>query len=712
MIASLRASQLFPWFTPLSSLKGVGPATLNALERLLSRARGKEGKVLSIRDLVFHIPYDLVDRSHITTIAEAQLGTYVTLKVHIDKLVLPSRKRFKSPSRILVSDSSGSLMLTYFNMREETLKSLLPQGQERLICGTIEHYDEVKNINHPDIVVPLYKSSELLRIHPVYALVAGMYQRTLDRLITQALSRLQELPEWANPELVSEHGWPSTLSALREMHCPKTVDDLSLDGKPRLRLAYDEALANQLALLLLRKKEQSVASPLIPINQALHKQFLESLPFALTKGQLDVIEAIFTDLSSLLRMLRLLQGDVGSGKTLVALAAMIQVAHAGGQSALMAPTELLARQHVATLQPLAKAMGFECVLLTGKLATSERKLAQSAIESGKAHIVIGTHALFQTDTKFANLMLVVMDEQHRFGVEQRMKLSAKGTAPHILQMSATPIPRSLTMTAYGDMDISQLTEKPQGRQAIETRTISLDRTDEVIDAVDRALKKGQKLYWICPLIEQDDKESAQADMAAVEERARLLTQRFGECVAMVHGRMKPTEREEIMARFAFGDVQLLVATTVIEVGVNVPDATIMIIEHAERFGLAQLHQLRGRVGRGDAASSCILLYHKFISAQSKERLLTIRNSNDGFFIAEEDLRLRGAGDVLGTKQTGLPDFHFIDLLHHQQYLAIARQDARHLLLKDPELTSERGKATRLLLALFGYDEEVSMLRAV
>lgn len=712
MASSLRASQLFSWFTPLSSLKGVGPSTLNALERLLARARGREGKVLSVRDLVFHIPYDLVDRSHLTTISDAAIGAYVTLKVRIDKIEISARKRFKSPSRILVSDSSGSLMLTYFNMREETLKSLFPQGQERFICGTIELYDEVKHMNHPDKVVPIYKSSELLRVHPVYPLVAGIYQGTLDRLITQSLSRLQELPEWANPELVSEYGWSTTLDALRDLHNPKSVDDLSFDALPRARLAYDEALANQLALLLLRKKEQSVSAPTIAFNQNLHTQFLNSLPFALTMGQLSVTETILADLGSSLRMLRLLQGDVGSGKTIVALAAMIQVAHAQGQSALMAPTEILARQHVATLQPLAAAMGFECVLLTGKMSSSERKKAQSAIESGKAHIVIGTHALFQTDTKFSNLMLVIMDEQHRFGVEQRLKLSAKGLAPHILQMSATPIPRSLTMTAYGDMDISQLTEKPQGRQVIDTRTIPLHRIDEVIEAVERALRKGQKLYWICPLIEQGDKDATQVDMAAVEERARMLTQRFGDCVGMVHGRMKPAEREEIMSKFAFGNMQLLVATTVIEVGVNVPDATIMIIEHAERFGLAQLHQLRGRVGRGDAPSSCILLYSKTISAQSKERLATIRNSNDGFFIAEEDLRLRGAGDVLGTKQTGLPDFHFIDLLHHQKTLSIARQDARHYLQKDPELLSDRGKAARLLLALFGYDEEVASLRAV
>lgn len=709
MATALRPQALFGWFTPLSKLKGVGPATLQAFTRLIAPSRGA-GDILTVRDLLFLPPYDIIDRTQVRSIEEAEVGAYVTLEVSIDEHYPPPMGR-RVPYRISASDDSGSLLLTFFHVKGDYLSRQLPAGQKRLICGVVEIYDGMKQISHPDVMAPLSWRAEVLTLNPVYPLVAGLSHKTVSNVMREALLKVGALPEWANGALVKERGWARMHEALRRLHQPEAADDIAVESLPRTRLAYDEAFANQLALALLRRQEQSLPSTRVPLDEAVQARFFEALPFTLTQGQREVVAAISADMASGLRMVRMLQGDVGSGKTVVALAAMAQVAAIGGQSALMAPTDILARQHAQTLAPLAEAMGLTLVLITGKLSPAERKMGMAMAASGEASIVVGTHALFQDAVRFQNLMLVVVDEQHRFGVEQRLRLTEKGVAPHLLQMSATPIPRSLTMTVYGDMESSVLTEKPAGRQPIDTRALPLERADEVVEAVARAMAKGQKLYWICPLIEQSEETSDKVDMAAVEERFRVLKHRFGDVVGMMHGRMKTAEREAVMQEFAFGKLQLLVATTVVEVGVNVPEATIIIIEHAERFGLAQLHQLRGRVGRGSEASRCLLLYDADGSDVAMQRLKTIRGSNDGFMIAEEDLRLRGAGDVLGTRQTGLPQFHFVNFATHMGLIRVARDDAWHLLEQDPQLTSERGQACRLLLGLFGYDEETASLRA-
>jgi ATP-dependent DNA helicase RecG len=711
MSAGLRPPALYPWFTPLSRLKGVGPATLTALQRLLPRIRGISDAVLTIRHLLLLAPTEVIDRRHILTVVNARTEQYAMLALTIGEHFPPPRNRPRAPYRITAEDATGSLMLTFFNVKGDYLKRQLPTGQVRLIGGEVSLYDGIKNIAHPDVIAPLHQQDRYLRVLPIYPLTAGMGQRSVQRLMEEALKLLVPLPEWINPQLLTQKQWPGCVEAFRQLHAPQTPEECSGDAPARIRLAYDEALANQLTLQLMRRSEQEIVAQAIPFSADMQTRFEQAIPYTLTQGQRDVMTAMANDMASGIRMVRLLQGDVGSGKTLVAFAAMAQVVAFGKQAALMAPTDLLARQHAQSLKPLAEALGVSLVFLSGKLNTGERKHVTAQIASGEAQVVIGTHALFQDAVAFADLALVVVDEQHRFGVEQRMRLTSKGDAPHLLQMSATPIPRSLTMTAYGDMDVSLLTEKPAGRQPIDTRAIPLSRADEVVDAVARALAQGQKLYWLCPLIEQSEETSDQADMAAAEERFRVLKARFGEAVGLVHGRMKPDMRAEVMEQFAFGPMQLLVATTVIEVGVNVPEATIMVIEHAERFGLAQLHQLRGRVGRSDAPSRCILLYDPECSELAKEKLGIIRATNDGFAIAEEDLRLRGAGDVLGTRQTGLPEFHFLNLALHGELVRMARDDAKHILHEDPSLSSPRGEACRMLLALLGYDEEVAALRA-
>ncbi len=709
MASSLRPKALYSWFTPLSSLKGIGPATLKALLKLLPSQRSSQDLTATVRDLLFLIPYDAIDRRSIIPIESAGLGAYAMLEVIIDAHYPPPVQRRSLPYRIAAHDASGSMLITFFQVKGDYLTRQLPVNATRIIGGVVEMYDGHRQISHPDVIAHPQNRRDFLRLSPVYPLTAGISQKVLMRFMDTALRMITPLDEWANSDFIREQTWPTFYEAIQKLHTPVEIEDIGILSPARERIAYDEAFANQLALLLLRKTEQSLPHVIAPIQKEMHARYLGVLPFNLTLGQKEVVAALRADMASGKRMMRLLQGDVGSGKTVIAMAAMVQMAAASYQSALMAPTDILARQHAQTLTPLAEAMGLKLQLLTGKMGAAEKRKALEAIESGAAHIVVGTHALFQQHVVFHALGLVVVDEQHRFGVEQRVALTQKSIAPHLLQMTATPIPRSLTMTAYGDMESSLLTEKPAGRQAIDTLTIPLERSDEVLEAIGRAVERGQKLYWICPLIESSEDAAGEGDMAAVEDRFRVLQHRFGDKVSMMHGRMKPAQREEVMHGFAFGATQILVATTVIEVGVNVPEATIMVIEHAERFGLAQLHQLRGRVGRGSEISRCLLLYDTECSALAKERLTTIRGTNDGFRIAEEDLRLRGAGDVLGGKQTGLPPFHFLDLGLHGQLIRIARDDAKHLLHQDPSLSSLRGEACRMLLALFGYDNEVASI---
>lgn len=711
MASPLRAPLLYPWFASVTALKGVGPSVAAALIRLLRSVRDVESQRPPVlRDLVFHVPTGVVDRRELRAVANLKAGDYVTVEVDIVDHTPPPRIKRRIPYRVTTRDASGVLVLNFFHVKGDYLLRQLPVGTRRLICGTVELYDGMPSMAHPDLIAAPEKAAEVLTLAPSYALVAGLSQRVLGKLVQQALGKLQPLPEWQDAEFLRAQQFPLFFDALKALHQPTHADDIASTAPPRTRLAYDELLANQLALALSRRAQQREASFRITTHAPTMIALMKALPFTFTDGQHTVLDAILADMREGRRMVRLLQGDVGSGKTILAFAAMAQVAAHGLQACLMAPTDLLARQHLQSLQPLANALRMPIALLSGKMRKAERESVLEAVAAGAIPLVVGTHALFQDEVAFKQLGLVVVDEQHRFGVAQRMRLTSKGQAPHLLQMSATPIPRSLCMTLYGDMEVSNLTERPPGRKPIDTRIVPDDRMDEVIDGLRRVMAIGEKAYWVCPLI--DVAEDGSVDLAAAEERFRLLETLFPGKVGLVHGRMSVSAREKVMQEYAFGALQLLVATTVIEVGVNVPEATVMVVEHAERFGLAQLHQLRGRVGRSERASRCILLYNGHVSETARARLKILRESNDGFLLAEEDLRLRGAGDVLGLRQTGLPDFLLADMAHHFPLIRTANDEAKLILHRDADLLSARGQALRLLLGLFEYDHAMALLKSV
>lgn len=656
-------------------------------------------------DLLWHLPYALIDRRFMPLVAAAPDGRIATLKVRVDQHQAPESSR--RPYRVVCSDESGFITLVFFHAKADWLEKSLPLGSERIISGTVEHFNGGMQMTHPDHIVPLDKLAEVMTVEPVYPLTAGVTPKVMVKAVKAAVARAPKLPEWIDAAYLARQGWEDWHTALTKVHSPESEADLWADGKARQRLAYDELLANQLALSLVRASMKKLAGRIIKGNGALRVKIIGGLPFSLTGAQVRSLAEIDADMVEPSRMLRLLQGDVGAGKTVVALLAMAAAVESGAQAALMAPTEILARQHLATLEKLAAPAGLRLGLLTGRDKGKARQAILAALEAGEIDILVGTHALFQEDVTFKDLALAVIDEQHRFGVHQRLELASKGRAVDMLVMTATPIPRTLMLTSYGDMDVSRLDEKPPGRTPIDTRVLPLARLDEVAGGVKRAIETGAKVYWVCPLVEESEK----SDLAAAEDRHRELLEIIGPRTGLVHGRMKGPQKDAVMAAFAGDELDLLVATTVIEVGVDVPSATIMVIEHAERFGLAQLHQLRGRIGRGSARSTCLLLYGGPLSETGKARLNIMRDTEDGFIIAEEDLKLRGAGELLGTRQSGLPEFKLADLAVHGELLATARDDARLILEMDPELQGKRGAALRTLLYLFARDSVVKTLRS-
>ena len=701
----MRPTLLDPIFAPATTLDGIGPRLAGLLANVVPH--DTSGREVRVGDLLFVLPYSIIDRRKTFRICEAPEGVVVTIRITIDYHQPPPPGKGKLPYRVYGHDSSDDIALTFFHAKGEWLLKALPEGMDVIVSGKIERFNGRAAIVHPDHMVPVSRAEELPLLENVYPLTAGLSGKVLRRAILASLDRFPDLPEWLDPELAKRQSFPSLRMALHRLHQPSDPLDVNPDSPPWRRLAYDEFLAGQLALALVRKRLRKASGRPLIGDGSIEQKIRAALPYSLTGAQEKAIEDIHADLSSSERMLRLLQGDVGSGKTVVALMSMARAAEAGGQSALMAPTEILARQHFATISNLAAKAGLRTAILTGREKGRERTETLKAIASGEVEIVIGTHAIFQDTVEFKNLVLAVIDEQHRFGVHQRLAISAKGEAVDMLVMTATPIPRTLVLTAFGDMDVSRLTEKPAGRKPIQTVTLPLERLPDLIRRMQSAIAEGQKVYWICPLVE----ESEEIKLMSAEDRFAALKPVFGNQIGLIHGRMSGAEKDAAMLAFKNGETRILVGTTVIEVGVDVPDATIIVIEHAERFGLAQLHQLRGRVGRGDRPSSCVLLYKEPLGLIAKQRLSVMRETEDGFRISEEDLKLRGEGELLGTKQSGTPGFRVARIERHSDLLEIARNDARLILERDPELVSPRGEALKVLLYLYGRDDAVRLLRA-
>ncbi|XAZ25194.1 ATP-dependent DNA helicase RecG [Sinorhizobium sp. B11] len=700
----MRPAILDPLFSPVSGLPGVGPKISELFVKLLGRETPDDCRVI---DLLFHAPTSLIDRRNQPGIARAPQGAIVTITARVDRHQAPPRGNRNVPYRVFLHDETSELTLVFFRGQAAWLEKQLPIDEEVTVSGKVDWFNGRASMVHPDYIVRASEGENLPLVEPIYPLTAGLSPKTLRKIIEAALPRMPELPEWIDLALAQKQGLPTIRDSFHILHEPRDTSDIDPQTPARRRLAYDEFLAGQLSLALVRQRLRKVAGQPVHATGEISGKILQNLPFSPTKSQTGAVADVLKDMAGEERMLRLLQGDVGSGKTLVALLSMAAVIESGGQAVLMAPTEILARQHHATISKFAAAAGLSVEVLTGRTKGREREDILERIASGEAQIVIGTHALFQDSVNYKNLMLAVVDEQHRFGVHQRLRLTAKGISPHMLVMTATPIPRTLVLAAFGDMDVSKLTEKPAGRKPITTITIPTERTGEIVGRLKSALAEGKKAYWICPLVE----ESEEVDLMSVEERHATLVSALGPGIGLIHGRMSGPEKDAVMLAFKSGELRLLVATTVVEVGVDVPDATIMVIEHAERFGLAQLHQLRGRVGRGDEASTCILLYKGPLGETGHARLSIMRDTEDGFRIAEEDLKLRGEGEILGTRQSGTPGFRIASIEAHADLLEIARKDAAYLIERDPDLTSERGEAVRTLLYLFRRDEAIRFLRA-
>ncbi|NNE79496.1 MAG: ATP-dependent DNA helicase RecG [Silicimonas sp.] len=690
-----RPEVLFPLFASLETLPGVGEKTAKALGHLHIEAP---------RDLLFTLPTSGIDRRFRPTIKGVTLPATVTTEVTVERHHPPRAKG--RPTRIDVSDAETSFSLVFFHARADWLQRQLPEGAKRVVSGKAEVFDGVAQMPHPDHILAPDEAGDLPSFEPVYPLTQGVTLKTMTKAAAASVARAPDLEEWTDPSLVEREGWPDWKTAISAAHTPEGSADLVMTAPARKRLAYDELFAHQVTLALARSRTRHRKGRASQATGQLQRKVLEALPYQPTDAQERTIREIAEDMGTQQRMTRLLQGDVGSGKTLVALMSLLVAVEAGGQGVMMAPTEILARQHLAGLRPLAESAGVVLEILTGRDKGSERRAKLEALRNGDIQILVGTHAVFQKDVEFQDLRLAVVDEQHRFGVTQRMELGQKGQAVDVLVMTATPIPRSLSLAHYGDMDLSVLDEKPPGRTPVTTALVSSGRMDEVVAHLKTAIKEGRQAYWVCPLVD----ESEVLEQTAAEERFKRLRAILGEgVVGLVHGQMPPREKDAAMADFVTGKTKVLVATTVIEVGVDVPNASIMVIEGAESFGLAQLHQLRGRVGRGATSSTCLLLYQTPLSESARRRLEILRETEDGFRIAEEDLAMRGAGDVLGTAQSGLPRFRIADLERQGALLATANADARKLIADDPDLTSDRGRAVRVLLWLMEQDKAISMI---
>lgn len=692
---STRPEILFPLFKELTALDGVGPKTAGHMASLA---------IERPKDVIFTLPHSGIDRRVVASVKDAPFPQTLTVEIIVGEHA-PSRTK-SGPYRITVEDAETSFRLVFFHAHADYIKKMLPTGERRVISGKVELFDDIAQMVHPDHIVLPDQIDTIPKFESVYPLTAGVTQKTMAKAAISALGLVPQLPEWIDPAEKARSDWPDWNAAVKTAHDPKSLQDIQPNEPSRIRLAYDEFMAHQLTLALARQNLRKSKGIATIGDGRLRSEILAQLPYTQTGAQNRAIAEISADMAKNFRMNRLLQGDVGSGKTLVAFLSILIAVESGGQGVLMAPTEILARQHLESLRPLAKNAGVNIAILTGRDKGSERAKKLASLVSGEINILIGTHAVFQQDVVFSELRLAIVDEQHRFGVRQRLELGQKGKAVDVLVMTATPIPRSLALAQYGDMDVSVLDEKPPGRKPVKTAMVATERLSEVIDHLRQAVQQGRQAYWVCPLVE----ESEVLDYTSVEDRFKTLRAALGEDVVdLVHGQMHATEKDKAMERFEAGTTKILVATTVIEVGVNVPNASIMVIERAEIFGLAQLHQLRGRVGRGSAQSTCLLLYQAPLSESGRRRLGVLRDTEDGFVISQTDLEMRGSGDFIGTAQSGLPRFRIADMDNMTALMAKAQSDARALLTLDPDLTTERGKAARLLLWLMEQEKSIRLI---
>lgn len=692
----MRPSILYPLFAPIDTLTGIGKRYCSLMSNLCG------AKVI---DLLWHLPSGLIDRRCNVPLSQAADNKIWTGKVRVVEHSVPKTK--KQPYRIVVEDQTDQLILVFFKIFGDSITKQFPVGAEKIISGKIEIFNGNLQMTHPEYVVDAAKPELMPLIETVYPLTAGVTNKMLNKQIFQAMERVPDLPEWQDERYLAQQNWPSFKQALWTAHHPQNFADIEPNTPARRRLAYDELLANQLSLAIVRGRLKKQKGRALINAGKLKEKLLQILPFELTAAQKRVIAEIESDLFSNYRMSRLLQGDVGSGKTIVALMTMLNAVECGFQAAIMAPTEILAEQHAETIAELCAKIGVKTALLTSNIKGKARKTLLGELAAGNIDILIGTHALFTEDVTFKDLAYAIVDEQHRFGVKQRLSLSQKGKLCDVLVMTATPIPRTLVLTQFGDMEYSQIDELPAGRKPVATTVMPLSKINNVVEALARKLQTGTQAYWVCPLVEESEK----VDLSTATERFESLQKIFGAAVGLVHGKMKEAEKNAVMEEFKQGHLKLLVSTTVIEVGVNVPNATIMIIEHAERFGLAQLHQLRGRIKRGFETGSCILMYGYPLSEVSRSRLNTIKSTENGFTIAEEDLKLRGGGEVLGTRQSGFNNFRVADLSVHGDLLLTASKDAALILRQDQNLQSPRGQALRTLLYLFEQDEAIKTYNA-
>lgn len=692
---STRPEILFPLFKDLTALDGIGPKIAGHMVTLAIKRP---------KDLIFTLPQSGINRREVASVKDALVPQTLTVEITVSEHS-PSRTK-SGPYRIYVEDAQTSFCLVFFHAHADYLKKLLPIGTRMVVSGKVELFDGVAQMVHPDHILPPDQIDTISKFEPVYPLTAGVTQKTMCKATKSALGLVLQLPEWIDPAEKARSDWPDWHVAVANVHDPKSLNDIQPNDRSRSRLAYDEFMAHQLTLALARQNLRKSKGIITSGDGHLRRKILAQLPYSPTGAQSRAISEIAADMAKSIRMNRLLQGDVGSGKTLVAFLAILISVESGGQGVLMAPTEILARQHLESLRPLANEAGVTITILTGRDKGADRVQKLAALASGETNILIGTHAVFQQDVVFSNLRLAIVDEQHRFGVRQRLELGQKGIAVDVLVMTATPIPRSLALAQYGDMDVSLLNEKPPGRKPVKTAMVATDRLSEVIDHLCQAVAQGRQAYWVCPLVE----ESEVLDYTSAENRLKSLRTLLGEeVVDLVHGQMHVTEKDSAMARFEAGTSKVLVATTVIEVGVNVPNASIMVIERAEIFGLAQLHQLRGRVGRGNTQSTCLLLYQAPLTKSGRQRLGILRDTEDGFVISQTDLEMRGSGDLIGTNQSGLPRFRIADMDSMVALMAKAQSDARALLTLDPDLTSHRGKAARLLLWLMEQEKSIRLI---